>query len=41
MYVILVYDINLDDLPDSLKKVKKTREDILNYLYNLNKIQLR
>lgn len=31
------YDINLDDLPDSLKKVKKTREDILNYLYNLNK----
>ena len=31
------YTLNLDDLPDSLEKIKKTKEDIMNYLYDLNK----
>ena len=31
------YELHLDDLPDLLKNVKKTKEDILNYLYELNK----
>lgn len=31
------YNINLDNLPSSLSKINKTKKDILEYLYNLNK----